>query len=81
MWVSTNPGVTHLPSASTTRVPAETGRGSGLTAATTPARIPTSARTPGAPVPSNTVPPRITTSKSVPPGLVWCVVSTRHSLT
>src|SRR5947207_12505172 len=59
--MSTNPGVTKAPVASTVRsaVPA-----TEPTSTTRPSRMATSAVRAGAPVPSTTVPPRMTTSNS-----------------
>jgi len=53
-----NPGATMQPSASSTRSPLTLA----LTSVTRPAAMPTSARTPGPPLPSTTVPPRMTSS-------------------
>src|SRR6478752_5835948 len=59
--MSTNPGVTSRPSASTVRSAEPSTR---PTSVITPSRTPTSAVRAGAPVPSTTVPPRITRSWS-----------------
>src|SRR4051794_25498287 len=59
--MSTNPGVTSRPSASTVRTAVPPTR---PTSVTTPPCTATSAVRPGAPVPSTTVPPRITRSWS-----------------
>src|SRR5437763_12910003 len=59
--MSTNPGVTSAPSASTSLAPAPATE---PTSTTTPSRTATSAERAGAPVPSTTEPPRITRSYS-----------------
>ena len=61
--MSTNPGATIFPSASMVRV---AWSSSSPIAAMRPSLMPTSARRPGAPVPSTTVPPRMIVSSMAP---------------
>src|SRR6266542_5144216 len=62
-WQSMNPGATILPLASISHAACAPSR--LPTAATRSPSIPTSARTHGAPVPSTTLPPRITKSSMI----------------
>ena len=62
-WTSMNPGETMRPVASTTSAAAASG--SVPTATIRSPRTPTSAATGGEPLPSTTVPPRISRSKSI----------------
>src|SRR3954452_11758582 len=62
--MSTKPGGTRAPSASTSRVPVPS---TAPTSVTTPPVMATSAVRAGAPVPSTTVPPRITRSCTASP--------------
>src|SRR5579864_122574 len=64
--MSMKPGATAQPDASSSCVPCRLEPMSPIT----PSTIATSATRPGAPVPSKTVPPRMTTSADMP-GLLW----------
>ena len=75
-WTSMNPGVTAIPTASMTRVAVASDR-SPIWSILLPL-IPTSATTPGAPVPSNTVPLMISKSKCI--ALLLRCVSNRRVL-
>src|SRR4051812_17915137 len=66
--MSTQPGVTSIPSASIVRAPAGTSTFSSTATMRSPS-IATSARRRAAPVPSTTVPPRITRSAAMPTSL------------
>jgi hypothetical protein len=63
VWMSMKPGATAHPDASTSTVPSSFGPISSIN----PRVMATSAIRPGSPVPSKTVPPRITRSADISP--------------